>query len=771
MQLSAENLREYFEQGFLVLPDFFPVPVIEAMVAEIEASMKDPAVTKANRANFNFAQAPAGAGDRAGAENKAEGKYYVLQALKSENLSKTIKDTIHSEKVLEMVGSILGPDVDLFQAKLVFKKAHGGAEVPWHQDFDYWKNFSKSPLQLNVGIYLDDTNKENGCLEVIPGSHRTGLHSHRNRKDLLNFPIQWSASPEAAQVRSIEGRKGTVILFSALTAHHSQVNNSARRRLFLNLVFTPAGNTSAGQDSIPQPVVARKPAKVEVKREMDTQRIPGIWGPGPHGGQCAGQYRTKELWKQAITESDPELLDWVYIHANQAADTAPEWFTARRKGQTNFVHMRSGGDRYRDRENAHFLIGDLMDNLLAGRFREALRGSIGILVLQSQDYFTVKRLLEHFGPMLKPGTVLVFESMFDGPKWEEGAAYALLEFAQGSRLGLKYLSKTERGLLLRIESTGNAYRTDYAETPWISHTQGISTGFGIPAEAPPPASMNPVKRIKKVLQPLREDAFPSPFYRDFFPGKKIPQFKGGNLSGPCCGTHLRRKELWKYALSFVADPKLAWAEFGVGEGESLDWFALNKPQDNVLFGFDSFQGIPEAWASAPKGQWKTAIYSPNRPDVKIVPGLYDETLTTPAILEALGPRLGFIHIDCDLYSSTKMVFQAIKNRIGPGTVIVFDELYGYHDWQKHEAKAFFEMAQERKWEYEYLARSDLQVAVRIVTIAARWTCTVRDIRWTEGGNYIRLDRGDDLILGYSTRKLGEYAKVFVKRAKQLLIKT
>ncbi|HKP94908.1 MAG TPA: phytanoyl-CoA dioxygenase family protein [Fibrobacteria bacterium] len=753
MPLPPEKVSAYFDQGYLVLPDFFPAALIETLVAEVERSMADPAVFNANRAHFSFA-----ADERAG-------KHYVLQALHSENLSRTLSALVKSPQVLEAAASILGPDIDLFQAKLVFKKADGGAEVPWHQDFDYWKRLSKAPLQLNFGIYLDDTTRENGCLEVVPQSHAAGLQSHRNRKDRLNFPIQWDQGPEAGKVIPIEARKGTVILFSALTAHHSQANLSPRRRLFLNLVFSAAGN-----DHIPTLALARKPAAFEVAKEMDPDRIPGIWGPGPHGGQCAPQYRIKELWKQAITGWDPALADWVYVHANQAADSAPEWFAARRRPEANFIHLRTGGEAYPDSQAVHFLRGDVTEAILGGRLQAALRGDIGLLILQSQDYGTVKRLLDHLGQRLKPGSILVFEGLFGWRGWEHGAAYALIEFARQERAGLLLLGKTETGLVAKLESKGSAYGIKYAAQPWISNTQGIATGFGTPPPEKAMGGKGPLMRIKRVLRSLREDSFPSPHYRDFFPAKRIPQFKDGNVPGPCCGTHLRRKELWKYALSFIADPKLPWCEFGVGEGESLDWFALNKPEENLLFGFDSFEGIPEAWTSSPKGQWKTSVYAPNRDDVRIVKGLYQDSLTRPAVVETLGPRVGFVHIDCDLYNSTRLVFQSLGNRIGPGTVIVFDEMYGYSGWQKHEARAFFEFAAARNLEFEYLARSDMQVALRIVAIGTHWSRSVREMRFRESGNGIRLDHGEDLFLGYSLSKLFGHAKTLRKRVKQGLIR-
>ena len=700
MQVSPGQIQEYRERGYLVLPGFIPASTIGTMVAEIERSMRDPEVFASHRSHFQFAR------------NPVENRHYVLQALHAERLSPALQELLRSPGVVELVTAFLGPDIGLFQAKLVFKQANGGAEVPWHQDFAYWNSFSKEPLQLNFGIYLDDTSLENGCLEVIPGSHAAGLRVHDGGAERMNFANRLKAAPEDRQAVPLEGPKGTVVLFTALTMHRSQVNFSGRRRLFLNMVFTPLGN-----DSIPVPVIARREPGPGDLPAPDVERIPAIYGKGPHGGQCEAQYRNRELWKQAVRDRDPALRGWVYVHANQAADTAPEWFTARMDGSVGFVHFRNGGDAFPERANVRFLSGDLQARLLDGSFDAALAGAdLGILVLQTRDPHTVKSVLAHFEPRLRAGSLLLLEAFFDGADWREGPARALLGFAREAALTLRYLARTERGLLARIVSKGEAREAEYATELWKPRVLGIQSGFGIPASAPPPTTLNPVKGLKRLLRPWREDSFPSPYYRDFFPKGRIPQFKGGDLPGPACGTHLRRKELWRYALSFVENPALAWCEFGVGEGESLDWWALNKPAENHLFGFDSFEGIPEDWNNVPKGQWKTDPYDSKRDDVNIVAGLYDASLSDPALMARLGPQIGFLHVDCDLYSSTRVVFTRLRDLIGPGTVIVFDELYGYGGWQTYEARAFREFAGERGLEFEYLARSDFQAAVRVLKV-------------------------------------------------------
>ena len=80
-------------------------------------------------------------------------------------------------------------------------------------------------------------------------------------------------------------------------------------------------------------------------------------------------------------------------------------------------------------------------------------------------------------------------------------------------------------------------------------------------------------------------------------------------------------------------------------------------------------------------------------NVKLVKGMFGETL--PKFKEQClkSTPIAFIHIDCDLYEATKTVFDILGNNLVPGSVIVFDEYYNYPGYERHEYKAFQEFLQ------------------------------------------------------------------------------
>jgi hypothetical protein len=98
--------------------------------------------------------------------------------------------------------------------------------------------------------------------------------------------------------------------------------------------------------------------------------------------------------------------------------------------------------------------------------------------------------------------------------------------------------------------------------------------------------------------------------------------------------------------------------------------------------------------------------------VKLHRGWFNESL--PPFLSANPGSAAFLHIDCDIYSSTVTILDCFKDRIVPGTIIVFDEYFNYPNWKSHEHKAFEEFIAVTGHQFEYVAYSFRQLSVRII---------------------------------------------------------
>ena len=153
-------------------------------------------------------------------------------------------------------------------------------------------------------------------------------------------------------------------------------------------------------------------------------------------------------------------------------------------------------------------------------------------------------------------------------------------------------------------------------------------------------------------------------------------------------------------------------EFGVRFGNTIRQIA--SLTDQQVYGFDSFEGLPEIWHHEPKGSYTTRGEIPKVPsNVQLLAGWFEDTL--PKFLEEHPGNVRFVNIDCDIYSSTKTVLDQLAPRIMPGSVIVFDEYIGNEHWREDEYKAFQEAVAKYGWKYDYLCFSVFtkQVAVRI----------------------------------------------------------
>ena len=138
-------------------------------------------------------------------------------------------------------------------------------------------------------------------------------------------------------------------------------------------------------------------------------------------------------------------------------------------------------------------------------------------------------------------------------------------------------------------------------------------------------------------------------------------------------------------------------EFGVYQGVSISRIRNSLDSSFKVFGFDSFEGLPEDWENTTcmKGHFSTGGKIPDIDGIKFYKGWFEDTI--PEFLEEVNYfcddfSIGLLHIDCDLYSSTQTIFEYLHPYIRKGSIIVFDE-WCYHadpQYDDHEQKAFYE---------------------------------------------------------------------------------
>jgi len=173
-----------------------------------------------------------------------------------------------------------------------------------------------------------------------------------------------------------------------------------------------------------------------------------------------------------------------------------------------------------------------------------------------------------------------------------------------------------------------------------------------------------------------------------------------------------KKSLMNHSIKSCANDGLI-CEFGVYKGDSINQISRVLPEREV-HGFDSFEGLPESWRTGfEKGEFNLRRKAPRvNENVKLHIGWFDEVL--PEFCNQNTQDVAFLHIDCDIYSSTKTVFNYLGDRLKPGSIIVFDEYFNYPGWQAHEYRAFREFVNEANISYEYLAYNELHEQVSVI---------------------------------------------------------
>jgi ectoine hydroxylase len=158
------------------------------------------------------------------------------------HLSPALERWANDARLIDPMKDVLGFDsIELFTEKLNVKRAEHGGPIVLHQDFPYWVRVAEDPRDVGTAIlFLDDATVDNGCLEVVPGSHREGV---RQRQAVEGFGGHEMVADKHDLDRMIplEVPAGSVVWFGSLLVHRSAPNRTKQDRRALLYSYQPTG--------------------------------------------------------------------------------------------------------------------------------------------------------------------------------------------------------------------------------------------------------------------------------------------------------------------------------------------------------------------------------------------------------------------------------------------------------------------------------------------------------------------------------------------------
>jgi len=212
--LNQTELNGYAAEGFIIKPQFLSADEVQ--------KFRDVARDDLNRQAEN--EAVMKKGDKEGHVtllrlwNHAEDDIYGLLA--------------RDERLVKMTEEILQQTVYLYSHKMTMKQPREGGAWEWHQDYGYWHNYGcLAPDMLSIWIALDESVKANGCLQVLPKSHRLGRLNHIREEDQTQVdPEYMQAAVERFELKYVEMQPGDALIFHCNLLHRSDANTSDKPR-------------------------------------------------------------------------------------------------------------------------------------------------------------------------------------------------------------------------------------------------------------------------------------------------------------------------------------------------------------------------------------------------------------------------------------------------------------------------------------------------------------------------------------------------------------
>jgi len=240
-RFSPEEQQAYDRDGFVLRHDVFSPTEVAQIVHECEALVED-LVARRRHKRYHVGSYTFEPDREIDVTIKWEGDTDVVHGIEPfAHMWPPLETWALDERFLDGCEYIIGDDHPrLFTEKLNLKRPFHGGVNPLHQDYPYWIDAADDATRVATAmLFLDDSTLENGCLQVVPGSHINGQEKLRTDQDFFGN-LEMDPEPFAgAELLPVEVRAGAVLFFGAFLVHMSQPNRSDKERRALLFSYCP----------------------------------------------------------------------------------------------------------------------------------------------------------------------------------------------------------------------------------------------------------------------------------------------------------------------------------------------------------------------------------------------------------------------------------------------------------------------------------------------------------------------------------------------------
>lgn len=229
--LDSTQVEHYNEEGYLIVRDLLPPPALKPLIAELEQKVDEAAEEAVQQglldASDTFAHAPFDTRLARMVQACADPTWLWQQVHGKQHKTAGMFTLRTWPALLDVAESLIGPEILAHPQTVLRASLPETAEtvVPWHQDLAYLNpEEAGETLIVNFWIPLVEATAENGCLQVIAGSHRAGLLPHDHRETIY-IGVGETDMPEG-DIVTCEVQPGDVLLTTERLLHRSLPNRS-----------------------------------------------------------------------------------------------------------------------------------------------------------------------------------------------------------------------------------------------------------------------------------------------------------------------------------------------------------------------------------------------------------------------------------------------------------------------------------------------------------------------------------------------------------------